>query len=379
MELSMSKVFSLPWLIATLTVACLAAPLAAQTSILVGQTAGFTGAVAAGVKETTDGAKLYLDKVNAAGGVNGQTIELVSMDDKFDPKLAFENAKVLIEERKVSALFLTRGTPHNEAILPLLKQHKIVLIAPSTGAMLLHRPVLYYVYNVRATYQREAAKAVSHLDQLGLQRIGVIHTNDSFGEDGLAGAAAGFSAASLEPVFVEKFDRAKPSFTTIASKAYAANVQAIIFIGSGTAVADGVKAIRAAGSAAQIVTLSNNASAGFIKLMGQNARGMIVTQVQPYERSISTPLVREAIDLARAKGLDRVSPAMLEGFTGARVLVEALRRAGRNPSRLKIEEALEGMRKFDLGGIEIGYGPDDHTGMDFVELSVVDASGQFKR
>lgn len=375
----MLKVSSLPWLIATLAVACLVSPVGAQTSILVGQTAGFSGAVAAGVKETTDGAKLYLDKVNAAGGVNGQTIELVSMDDKFDPKLAFENAKSLIEERKVSALFLTRGTPHNEAILPLLSKHKIALIAPSTGAMLLHRPVVNYVYNVRATYQREAAKAVSHLDQLGLQRIGVIHTNDSFGEDGLAGAVAGFVAASLEPVFVEKFDRAKPNFSTIGPKAYSSNAQAIIFIGSGTAVADGVKAIRAAGSAAQIVTLSNNASAGFIKLMGQNARGMIVTQVQPYERSIATPFVREALDLARAKGLDRVSPAMLEGFTGARVLVEALRRAGRNPSRVKIDEALAGMRKFDLGGIEIGYGPDDHTGMDFVELSVVDATGQFKR
>ena len=65
--------------------------------ILIGQTAGFTGPVGAGVKETTDGAKLYIDAINAKGGVNGQKIELVSLDDKFDPKLSVENARTLIE------------------------------------------------------------------------------------------------------------------------------------------------------------------------------------------------------------------------------------------------------------------------------------------
>jgi ABC-type branched-subunit amino acid transport system substrate-binding protein len=64
----------------------------AQAQILVGQTAGFTGTSAVGVKEITDGAVLYIDAVNARGGVNGQKIELVQLDDKFDPKLAAENA-----------------------------------------------------------------------------------------------------------------------------------------------------------------------------------------------------------------------------------------------------------------------------------------------
>lgn len=350
----------------------------AQNVITVGQTAGFSGAVAAGVQETTQGAKLYLDAMNAKGGVNGQKIELISLDDKFDPKLAAENARILIEERKVQVMFLTRGTPHTEAIIPLLNKNKITLVAPSTGAMVLHQPPPYYVFNVRATYQKEAAKAVSHLHQLGLNRIGVIHTDDSFGLDALTGAQNGFAAVQLQPLFIEKFDRAKPNFSQIAPKAFQSNAQAIVFIGSGTAVADGVKALRAAGSAAQIVTLSNNASTGFVKSMGENARGLIVTQVQPYERSIAYPVVKEAQDLAREKGL-ALSPAMLEGFTGAKVLVEGLRRAGRNPSRAKIEEAFESMRRFDLGGIEIGYGQDDHTGMEFAELSVVDANGQFRR
>ena len=71
-------------------------PLAVGSQVRIGQTADFSGPVAAGVKETTDGARLYLDAVNAKGGVHGQPIELLSMDDKFDPKLAAENANTLI-------------------------------------------------------------------------------------------------------------------------------------------------------------------------------------------------------------------------------------------------------------------------------------------
>ena len=139
-------------------VLALAVSAASHAQILIGQTAGFSGQVAAGVKETTDGALLYIDAINAKGGVNGQKIELISLDDKFDPKLAAENARTLIEDKNVLALFLNRGTPHTEAILPLLDKHGVVLVAPSTGAMVLHQPVRKYIFNVRATYQREAEK-----------------------------------------------------------------------------------------------------------------------------------------------------------------------------------------------------------------------------
>ena len=78
------------------------------------------------------------------------------MDDKFDPKPAAENTRTLIEDKNVSALFLNRGPPHTEAILPLLDKHGVPLVGPSTGAMVLHQPVRKHVFNVRATYQREA-------------------------------------------------------------------------------------------------------------------------------------------------------------------------------------------------------------------------------
>ncbi len=348
-----------------------------QAQILVGQTAGFTGTSAVGVKEITDGALLYLDAVNARGGVNGQKVELIQLDDKFDPKLAAENARTLVEQRNVVALFLNRGTPHTEAIIPVLDQHGVVLVGPSTGAMVLHQPVKKYVFNVRATYQREAEKAIQHLVTIGIDRIAVLHVDDSFGNDILVGAQRGLEQAKLKPVLVAKYDRTKPDFSTVAPALANANPQAIVLIASGVAAADAVKAIRAAGSMAQIVTQSNNASGGFIKSLGEHARGVIVSQVFP--QSLTYPLVKEANDLARAKGLAEVSPAMLEGFAAAKVLVEGLRRAGDKPTRARVHAALESFSKFDIGGLEVSFNAKDHSGLDFADLSIITSDGRFRR
>ena len=237
------------WLALSVTLLAAAWPALRAAQIVVGQTSGFSGAVAAGVRETTGGALLVIDAVNAHGGADRQRIELVSLDDKFEPALAAANARSLIVERNVVALFLSRGTPHTEA-----------------------------------------EKAVSHLVTVGLTRIAVVHVDDSFGADAAAGATTGFDRAKIKPMFTARFDRSKPDFTLIAAQVAEQNAQAVLLLGSGPTVVDGTRAIRAKGSRAQIVTLSNNASGGFVKLMGEYARGTIVTQVFPNERRLSLAL-----------------------------------------------------------------------------------------
>ena len=158
-----------------------------------------------------------------------------------------------------------------------------------------------------------------------------------------------------------------------------AQAQAVLWIGSAQAVAAGVQALRALSSSAQVVTVSNNASAGFVALLGEHARGVIVTQVFRGERASGQPMVREAQQLALQKGL-QLSPAMLEGYAAAKVLVQALRRAGPHPDRARLQEALASLREFDIGGgLRVDYAPDDRTGLDFVELSIVGRDGRFAR
>ena len=143
---------------------------------------------------------------------------------------------------------------------------------------------------------------------------------------------------------------------------------------------NGVKVIRATGWHAQVVTLSNNASDVFIKAMGDNAAGTIVTQVFPYERSLANPMVKQARGYAKAAtGDDRVTPAMLEGFAGAKVLVEGLRRAGKQPTRQKLRDALESLHRYDIGGLEVSFSPTSHTGLDYTGLSIIGSDGKFQR
>ncbi|HUP29513.1 MAG TPA: ABC transporter substrate-binding protein, partial [Usitatibacter sp.] len=213
--------------------------------VLIGQTAGFTGTQAGAVNENTAGARMYIDWVNKNGGVHGRKIELVSLDDVFDPKKAGANAKILIDEKKVFAMFLTRGTPHNEVIIPLIKAAGVPLVAPSTGAQLLHEPVNPLIFNVRAKYQLEAEKGIVQLSSMGIQRIGVIHVEDSFGKDALAGAVRGFAEANVKPLGIWSYDRTTPKFETAVAGLLATNPQAAVLLGSGNHVAEIVKQIRA--------------------------------------------------------------------------------------------------------------------------------------
>jgi ABC-type branched-subunit amino acid transport system substrate-binding protein len=350
-----------------------------RADILIGQTAGFTGSAASGVAEMTAGARLYLDAVNAQGGVHGEKIQMLSMDDKFEPKLAATNARHLIKEKHVVALFLSRGTPHTQAMVPVLNEARVPLVGPSTGAMALHLPVQPYVFNVRAPYQREAEKAVHHLSTLGINRIVLMRQLDSFGEDAAKGAERAFASIKLQPVHVATFDRDKPDFAAAAKAAATAQAQAVLVIGSAGNVAKATHVLREAGSRAQVVTLSNNASSGFVRQLGGHARGTIVTQVFPNERSLAIPMIKEAKVLASAAGLIDVSPSAVEGFAAAKVLVEALKRCGPKPTPERLVAALNGMSRVDIGGMEISFGPEDHSGLTYADLSIIGSDGRFMR
>lgn len=353
----------------------------AQAQIIVGQSAGLTGQVAASVKELTLGAKLYIDHVNANGGVNGQKIDLQSLDDAFDPKRTAANAQTLIDKGAV-ALFQTRGTPHTQAVLPLLERHQIALIAPSTGAMLLHKPVHPYVFNVRSTYQREAERAMQLLLEMGNTRIAIAQVDDTFGKDAAEGALKGLTDRKAKPTAHITFNREKPDVPELVKQIIAADPQVVLFIASQQVASEAINSMRTQGSRILASTLSNNASAGFVQMLGQNAAGVIVSQVFPNERSMTLPMVREISDLVKARQAETggiVTPAMMEGFASAKVLVEALKRAGKDPSRAAVVRALNAMSRYDLGGMELGFSPADHTGATYADIAIIDPRGRFLR
>ena len=354
------------------------APGPASAQIKIGQTAAFSGPAATAVLESTEGARMYLDAVNAQGGIKGQRIELISLDDKYDPKLSAANTRSLIDQG-VLAMFLSRGTAPSQAIMPLLAENHLALVAPGSGATLMHEPLNPYVFNLRASYQQEAERAVRHLAAVGVKRLTLVQVNDDFGKDAGLGALKAMEALNMRPAAYLRFDRDKPALAPQMQQLAKVNMEAVLFIGPAYAVVEGVNALRAAGSTAQVATLSNNATADFVKALGENARGVIVTQVLPYERSNTTPLVREAQTLAKARGHGELTPSELEGFAAAKLLVEGLRRSGKDLSREGLLKALDGFQKVDLGGLELSFGPASHAGLAFTDVSIIGSDGKFWR
>jgi branched-chain amino acid transport system substrate-binding protein len=345
--------------------------------IVLGHTAGFTGPVAGSVRESTDGALLYFDWLNSRGGINGRKIVLRSLDDKFDPKQAGDNVKRILSETPPLALVLTRGTPHTEAALPLAQEAGIPIISPGTGADVFHSPVNPLIFNLRAKYQLEVEKAIDYLLSTGVSKIALVHVNDSFGKDGLAGFERRMAELKLKPVFITTFDRTTGDTTDAVQVVLKADAQATIVVGSAAHSADLIQKVRKAGNQTLFVTLSNNGTKSYIKLLGANGRGVIVTQVFPNPATSTLPVAREMRRLTKDKKDFILSQQAMEGFLAAKLVGEALQRAGKHPTRKGLMAALETLKDYDLGGFWVTYSPADHSGGKFVEMSIIDERGEF--
>ncbi len=355
-----------------------------KSKILIGRTTAFSGPPAKTVAEQTLGATLYIDSVNASGGIRGQQIELVQLDDAFTPAAAAANTETLIAQHKVVAMFFSRGTPMTEAMIPVLARYGVPLIAPSTGAMSLHAPVNPWIFNLRSSYQAEARRTVEQLVGMGMTRIGVVAINDSFGTDVMVGVLAGFKSTKLEPVFVETYDRKTLDQSKAIKTVNATSpLDAVIMVGATDPTAQAIKSMRDAGNHARVITMSTNASQGFVKALGKWASGVMVAQVFPKETSDALPLVRDTRKQLEARGKGEVlTPAMLEGAAAARLLVEALRRAPSPITPKGVIAALESGQAFDIGwpGYEVAFSPTNHTGIGrYSDVSIIASNGSFKR
>jgi ABC-type branched-subunit amino acid transport system substrate-binding protein len=114
--------------------------------------------------------------------------------------------------------------------------------------------------------------------------------------------------------------------------------------------------------------------------LGADGRGVGISQVVPFPWNAGVPVVREYQKLVQAKtGKEAYSFTSLEGFIAAKVMVEGLKRAGREPTRERLVAALETMNDYDVGGFTVTYTPTDHTGSRFVELTAIGKDGSFVR
>ncbi len=208
------------------------------TSILIGQSAAFTGPAAQLGIQYRDGAKLWLDYINAQGGVNGRRIELKSRDDKYESKLAAENTKKLIEEDRVFLLFAYVGTPTSQASLPIFTAARVPFVAPFTGAELLRAPFNRYIFNVRASYYDETEKIVDHLARTGVKKFAVFYQNDAYGQAGLEGVKRALARRNMQPMALATVERNTTNVAEAVKTINAAEPEATVMISAYTSIAE---------------------------------------------------------------------------------------------------------------------------------------------
>jgi ABC-type branched-subunit amino acid transport system substrate-binding protein len=346
-------------------------------SIVLGQTADYSGPQAGPVKETMAAATAYFDQVNAKGGVNGHKIVLETMDDGFDPKRSVENATRLIDEKGVLALFFFRGTANAEALMPLIAEKKTPLFAGVGSSGRMHEPMNRYLFNLRAPVQTEVATVVSQLAAQGVNDVAVIYTDDGFGKDALEGAKKAFAKFKIVPKALASIPRGTTEVDAAVDAVVKARPNSTLGFCIPKVCAAIVKKLRARGSATQFVSLSNTSSSAYVSELGENSRGVMVTQVMPYPFDARDSVSQEFLMFAKATGVKQSYGAM-EGWLSARIMVEALRRAGKTPTRESLVQGFESL-KLNLGGFNVAFSPTSRTGSDFVELTMISKNGRFIR
>ena len=370
-------------LLAGLTVA-LAAPARAEVGvtpdrIVLGQAAVFSGPAAQLGIQMRNGIKAYLDHVNAQGGVHGRKVELVTEDDRYEASVAPGATKKLIEEHKVFALLGYVGTPTGVVHLPVVTQAKVPLVGMFTGAEALRVPFNRYVFHVRASYYDETEKIVEQIVSIGGRNIAVFYQDDAYGMAGLTGTEIAMKKRNMKISALGTVERNTVKVEEAVKKIHAAKPDAVVMISAYTSIAEFVRQMKKAGSAATFYNVSFVGSKALADALGKEGVGVAISQVVPFPWGRAVPVVKEYQELAAKAGFKDYNFSAMEGFLSAKVAVEGLRRAGRNLTREGYIAALEKMQDVDLGGFFISYSPTNRAGSKFVDLTIIGRDGKFLR
>lgn len=349
------------------------------TEIRLGASVVLSGPLGPQTQEFGQGSRLYFDAVNAAGGVHGRKIVYTTLDDGFDVKRAVENTRQLIEEQGVFIIYNSTGTAQTGAILPLAEASRTIIFGPVTGATAFRQKVNPYLFHVRASYADEARRIVSHLVDTGISRVTVVYQDDGLGKTLLAELQQAASAVKIKLDAEVKIDPKAPDYAAAAAAAERAQPQAVLLGMAGGTLSSFIKATLKTSVRPSFYGFSI-ANVDLIRRdLQEQSRGIVLAQIMPPLRNTTIPVVAEYHRLLREKDPSAVPSAFqLEGFVHAKLLVEGLRRAGRNLSTASFIKAMEEAGEISFGRFAARYSPSTHNGSSYVELAIIDNAGQLR-
>jgi len=341
-----------------------------------GQSTALSGPLGDLGQDLHKGAKVYFDALNARGGVNGRSIKLVTKDDAYETKKTLENVEGFIAGDATFALFGTFGTPNNEALIPIAQKAGLPVLMPLTGSRSVRGKGSEGTVNLRASYADEVERQVEHLVTLGTRKLAVAYQNNAFGKEFLAATVEAMERRKLKPMVTVAVESNAIDAGLAAETLLAGSPEVVLLGLAGKPAIDVVRGIKRHQRGAQIYSLSVLGTPANLRALGPDGKGITITQVVPYPLNLQMAVVREYQQAMTAAGHTDFSHLSLEGYINAKVTAEGLRRAGKVPTRAALVSALDSMRNYNAGGMEVSFGQGAASGSRFVELTMINSQGK---
>ncbi len=339
------------------------------SSLALGGHAGFLGA------QYLHGAMCLIKQINSEGGIHYRKIRMIAYDDGYDSPRCLVNTQGLIYKDKVFCLFCYVGTPTTVKLIDIVEETKTPLLGIFSGADKLRFPFRHYIFNIRSSYYHETNAIVRYfVEEKGLRRIAVFYQYDDYGFDGLKGTQIALQKYDLSPVTTGSFIRGTLDIEDALDKIESSQAEAVIMIGTYSPCAKFIKEARTRGYNPLFHNVSFVGADKLVQELGEASEGVLITQVvpPPTQRILLPATEQYSRLLAKYYPQDKPNFVSFEGFINARVLIEALRRTGRDISREGFIRALESIKEYYVGiGAVIHFGPQDHQGLDDVYLTQV--------
>lgn len=333
------------------------------------------------------GIKAYFDAVNAAGGVNGRPLKLVVKDDNLTAPKMVELTKELIADKDVLALvgFLNSGGLGELAKQNIAGQAGIAMIAPLQGNKNIVGADNFFPF--RSGYSDEIIALLKEAKSTQKKRVAIVNYSVAFGPPMAQFAVEEAKKTGLElmaqaTINAAELDKAEASVKEAVAVVAKAQVDAVILVAAGRYSSDFVRLLKASSAAgAQIYCMSVILAEDLVKAVGADkARGVVIAQATPFPFSATSKFIGDYQKLMKqyAPG-EALSYPSMEGYAGAKITVEALKRAGPNPTRDKILKALLAMGELDLGGVYVNYSAKGRIGWGGIDLTIISRDGKLLR
>ncbi|MGC0120420.1 ABC transporter substrate-binding protein [Pseudoalteromonas piscicida] len=317
------SIFGVKFLLFTFASAVLSFAASAQPVVKIGMSTALSGPAKEIGQQLRAGAELHFNFYNQHKTDGAAKIELQVLDDGYEPHKTVTNARKLVYENKVDALFGVMGTPTSYAIKPILEHSKVPFLMPYTGAEFLQDPITFNVFNLRTSYNKEAQDIIRYfVDEQKLKRVALLIQADEFGLTVEKSLTKALAERGFKPVVITRFRRNTDDIERALEQAQRHKIEGLAMVGTYTPLSKFINRAMEVGLEIQYATVSFASSNElFARLRGKPK--VLVTEVVPDPAICKGKLCDTFREAVRNSTLSQ-NEQVFEGYLNAYLLTTAI-------------------------------------------------------